>query len=160
MKNRAMKGYKIGFYRKRYSSYPCFALIELEIPDRYPGAELRLFLGAYRSNVARVLKIYKVEPSEHLKDFNVKTAEELESAYSIFDNNFIYRQGEIVYPDKFDQSHEAICTSGIHFFGSKKRALDYIYNEWVLTQYYNSWHHCYKTGLAKNSSLLVGTIKF
>lgn len=133
-----MKGYKIGFYRKRYSAIPCFALIELEIPDRYPGAELRLFLGAYRSNVARVLKIYKVEPSKHFKNFNAKTAEELESAYSIFDNNFIYRPGEIVYPDKFDQRQEVVCTNGIHFFGSRKRALEYVYNEWVQSRYYHS----------------------
>lgn len=64
----------------------------------------------YRTNVAKVI------------DIDGK----LEQAVSRKDRKFIYRKGEMVYPDKFDCRYNVECGGGIHFFRTRKEAEEYI----------------------------------
>ena len=50
----------------------------------------------------------------------------LEQAVSRNDRKFIYRKGEMVYPDKFDCRYNVECGGGIHFFRTRKEAEEYI----------------------------------
>ena len=49
----------------------------------------------------------------------------LEQAVSLYDRNFIYRKGEMVYPDEFDCRYNVECGGGIHFFRTRKEAENY-----------------------------------
>ena len=67
-----------------------------------------------RTNKAKVLDIE-----------NIKTGEKVNSVCSNFDNTFIYKVGEIVSVDNFDDDRWNECSAGIHFFVNKERAIDY-----------------------------------
>ena len=138
-----MKGYKIGFSEIDDNGNPrlCYALIELEVPERYPGAKYFNFWGSNRSNVARVLKINRLAISFNmlLKQTVKVTREHLDSAFSIFDPNFYYHQGEIVYPDRFDD-RMLVCTNGIHFYTNRQQAIDYTLTHWVTCRFLTVRH--------------------
>ena len=133
-----MKGYKIGFSEIDNNGDPrlCYALIELEVPERYPGA--KCFSSDYknRSNVARVLKINElVIVCDIFYEPIVKvTQEHLDLAFSLFDPNFCYRPGEIVYPDRFEEQ-PIVCANGIHFFTYRQLAIDYVMDDWVVSKF-------------------------
>ena len=67
-----------------------------------------------RTNKAKVLDIE-----------NIKTGEKVNSVCSNFDNTFIYKVGEIVSVDNFDDDRWNECSAGIHFFVNKERAINY-----------------------------------
>ena len=46
-------------------------------------------------------------------------------AYSYFDKGFVYRVGDTVKSDSFDDNRFATCSSGIHFFLTRQEAEDY-----------------------------------
>ena len=46
-------------------------------------------------------------------------------ANSTHDSEFVYRVGEIVRPDKYDDDIRIECTNGIHFFITRKEAEEY-----------------------------------
>ena len=56
---------------------------------------------------------------------NAYTGEKIEETKSDYDPKFIYRVGEIVTVDDFDDNRWNECTSGIHFFVNKENALNY-----------------------------------
>ena len=56
---------------------------------------------------------------------NIKTRNKVKEINSDYDNNFIYRVGEIVYVDNFNEYRWEECTSGIHFFMNKEDAINY-----------------------------------
>ena len=116
-----MKGYKIGIVEDAIS--PLMAIIELDIPEEYPGLQIVDVWYQMRSNIARVLKIS-----------NYNETEQFDSAVSLYDYNFIYRPGEIVFPDFFDSNPNVICTHGIHFFTNKEDADYYSNSYWCLTR--------------------------
>lgn len=138
-----MKGYKIGFSEINDDEDLRFALIKLDIPEGYPGLIIRAPDSQdFRSNVARVLSINKIEmcPELAYNYYNgggivysfLDSDEIMDHAFSIYDNSFYYHPGEIVFPDKFDNTDYKICTNGIHFFRSQNDALHYIVNSnWV-----------------------------
>lgn len=147
-----MKGYKIGFSEINDGKDLAFALITLDIPESYPGLAIiapNLFESArsldFRSNVARVLSINKIEMHHELtyRYCNRKTYtytflasdEIMDHAFSIYDNSFYYHPGEIVFPDKFNATDYRRCTNGIHFFRSQNDALHYINNYWVRSKF-------------------------
>ena len=131
-----MKGYKIGIDSDTLE----LVLIELEVPEEYPGRmiyehEVTIFdpvwgdtstylrnVKQYRANVARVLKIWKTVPA--INAF-------VDSAFSLYNTHFYYRLGEIVYPDSFDPDPDTVCTNGIHFFGTVTDAIAYTEDHWV-----------------------------
>ena len=138
-----MKGYKIGFSEINDGKDLRFALIKLDIPEDYPGLIIRASDSQdFRSNVARVLSINKIEMRNELA-YHYYTGEVgvvysflasdeiMDHAFSIYDNSFYYHPGEIIFPDKFDETDYRICTNGIHFFRSQNDALNYINSNWV-----------------------------
>ena len=143
-----MKGYKIGFSEINNGKDLSFALITLDIPEGYPGLAIRapyVFESArgrdFRSNVARVLSIHKIEMRRELTYkhngggtyvYTFLASDELmDYAFSIYDHSFYYHPGEIIFPDKFDDTDYSRCTNGIHFFRSQTDALHYINSNWV-----------------------------
>ena len=144
-----MKGYKIGINKDLLD----FVLIELEVPEKYPGVliypyamqlevdplvpyddgvTLTYYTGIkyrvtsqYRTNVARVLDIRKIKTG---------IAEHVNSAFSLYDQTFNYRPGEIIYPKAFDLDRTNMCTDGIHFFETMEDAIKYTKNHWAYTK--------------------------
>ena len=50
---------------------------------------------------------------------------EVETAYSNRDKSFVYKTGEIVVPDSFDEYRWNECSNGIHFFITRSEAEEY-----------------------------------
>lgn len=67
-----------------------------------------------RCDKAKVLDIEKID-----------TGEKVESISSSRDNDFIYKVGEIVKVDDFDENRWNECSTGIHFFMNKQNAIKY-----------------------------------
>ena len=67
-----------------------------------------------RCDKAKVLEIRHIE-----------TGKKVNSVCSNFDNTFIYKVGEIVSVDNFDDDRWNECSAGIHFFVNRERAIDY-----------------------------------
>ena len=67
-----------------------------------------------RCDKAKVLEI---------KDIN--TGELMNEITSTYDPNFVYKVGEIVSVDDFDENRWNECSTGIHFFMNKENALNY-----------------------------------
>lgn len=133
-----MKGYKIGFSKIADGKDLTFVLITLEIPERYPGVMLIGSPHGVRSNIARVLNIRRIDQYRTFGEssFTVMlSSDKLDSAFSIYDKNFFYHPGEIVFPDKFDDTDYRICTNGIHFYFNESDAIYYILDNWVQTEY-------------------------
>lgn len=140
-----MKGYKIGFSETNDGKDLSFALITLEIPESYPGGKFIGFpFGGFRSNVARVLNIRRIDQYRKFGEssFTVMLSpDKLDSAFSIYDKNFFYHPGEIVFPDKFDTNRHKICTNGIHFYPCESSAIYYVLDTWVQTKYRMCLHY-------------------
>ena len=56
---------------------------------------------------------------------NVETGEKIEEIESNFDSEFIYKVGEIVSVDNFDDDRWNECSTGIHFFMNRENAINY-----------------------------------
>ena len=56
---------------------------------------------------------------------NAYTGEKIEETKSDYDPKFIYRVGEIVTVEDFDDNRWNECSTGIHFFVNKENALNY-----------------------------------
>ena len=54
-----------------------------------------------------------------------KNGSKLESTISKQDSNFVYKTGEIVYPDSFDNNRFNECSNGIHYFITRYEAKNY-----------------------------------
>ena len=50
---------------------------------------------------------------------------EIETAHSDRDSGFVYKTGEIVVPDSFDENRWKECSHGIHFFITRTEAEEY-----------------------------------
>ena len=56
---------------------------------------------------------------------DVYTGKKIEKTKSDYDPEFIYRVGEIITVDDFDDNRWDECSTGIHFFVNKENALNY-----------------------------------
>ena len=68
-----------------------------------------------RCNKAKVLRILNFD----------RTVAEVTEVKSNYDSNFIYKVGDIVSVDNFDDDRWNECSTGIHFFMNFKDAVDY-----------------------------------
>ena len=57
---------------------------------------------------------------------NIETGEKVNEITSDYDKNFIYKVGEIVEVDNFNEDRWNECTTGIHFFLNKENAINYL----------------------------------
>jgi hypothetical protein len=55
----------------------------------------------------------------------VKVLELSKSTTDMHSGRILYVQGEMVYPDKYDDDIRIECTNGIHFFITKREAEEY-----------------------------------
>lgn len=67
-----------------------------------------------RCDKAKVLEIENIETSELINEIT-----------STYDRKFVYRVGEIVSVDNFDDDRWNECAPGIHFFMNRKNAINY-----------------------------------
>ena len=56
---------------------------------------------------------------------DIDTGEKVEEVYSDYDPKFIYKVGEIVCVDNFDEDRWNECSTGIHFFMNRENAIKY-----------------------------------
>lgn len=144
-----MKGYKIGINENLLD----FVLIELEVPEEYPGVLIYPYAmeliadplvtyedgvtfntGIYYTGIKwRVTSQYRTNVARVLDIRKIKTgiAEHVDSAFSLYDQTFDYHPGEIIYPKAFDLDHTNMCTDGIHFFETMEDAIKYTKDRWV-----------------------------
>lgn len=87
-------------------------LIKLEIPEDAKRSSATT--NKCRCDKAKVLKI------THLK-----TGETIEEVTTF--NDCVYKVGEMIYPDRFDDNRWNECSNGIHFFINKEEAIEYTY---------------------------------
>jgi len=68
---------------------------------------------------------------EDIIDLNCNSLSEVKYAFSIYkpygciENTLIYKKGQFVYPDHYNQKKDDICVGGIHFFKSIEGVLSY-----------------------------------
>ena len=87
------------------------AIIKLQIPE---DAKRSSATGRKcRADKAIVLAIYNLD------------GDEIDSAYSLYDHDFVYRKGESIIPDAFDDNRWNECSHGIHFFITREEAEEY-----------------------------------
>lgn len=67
-----------------------------------------------RCDKAKVLDIENIETGKKVNEIN-----------SNYDINFIYKVGEIIHVDNFDNNRWNECSTGIHFFVNKENAINY-----------------------------------
>ena len=94
---------------KKASGY----IIELEIPE--DAKRLSANTRKCRCDKAKVLRILNVD----------RTVAEVTEVRSNRDSDFIYKVGEIVSVDDFDNDRWNECSTGIHFFINFQEAVDY-----------------------------------
>ena len=83
-------------------------LVKLEIPK---GAIVFCINGSKcRTNVAKIIKIEGGDGK---------------IAVSNYDRNFVYKLGKTIRIDDFDCAYNVECSTGIHFFRTKKEASEY-----------------------------------
>lgn len=109
------KGSFIGFKKAKciYDARPKDIIVELEITEnaiRFSSTGRKC-----RCSEARVLSITNLDG----------TPADILEAFSAYDENFVYKVGDIVKVDNFDKNRWNECSTGIHFFITRQEAVDY-----------------------------------
>ena len=87
-------------------------LVKLEIPK---GAVVfSINDNKCRTNMVKVLDIVSMDGKKHFK-----------KAYSMYTSLFVYKVGETIIEPDFDCRYNIECSSGIHFFRTKREAKNY-----------------------------------
>ena len=100
-------------WKKCYSEQSKSCIVKLEITEdalRSSGYSRKC-----RASKVKVLEIQDI--AGNLINTNI--------AHSIYDRNFIYRVGETIEVKNFDKNRFETCAPGIHFFITRKEAVDY-----------------------------------
>ena len=100
-------GMFIGY--KKASGY----IVELEIPE--DAKRLSATTKKCRCNKAKVLRILNTD----------RTIADITKVKSSYDSKFIYKGGEVVSVDNFDEDRWNECSTGIHFFINFQEAVSY-----------------------------------
>lgn len=91
------------------------AEVEWEYPRDYAVAFEAAYGRKCRRSEAKVLAIENEDG----------TAANVQEVYSRCDMSFVYRVGETVKVDNFDDDRRNECAAGIHFFITRQEAVDY-----------------------------------
>ena len=100
-------GMFIGY--KKASGY----IVELEIPE--DAKRLSATTRKCRCNKAKVLRILNYD----------RTVADVTEVRSNYNSDFVYKVGDIVSVDNFDEDRFNECSTGIHFFINFQEAVDY-----------------------------------
>ena len=95
-------------YKKCYGG----RIVQLEIPESAKRSSA--YGKKCRCSRAKVLNIWTPD------------GKEIEGAFSSYDPDFVYYNGELVEVNNFDEDRFNECSSGIHFFMTRKEAEDYV----------------------------------
>ena len=104
------KGSFTGFKKAYWNNTPVIVELEISTEAKRSSATTR----KCRCDKAKVLSIT-----------GLSGVAEFQQAFSRYDNNFIYEVGKTVVVDDFDEDRWNECSTGIHFFITKKEAIDY-----------------------------------
>jgi hypothetical protein len=105
------EGTFIAFKKARFNNQD--VIVKLQIPD---DAKRSSATGRKcRCDKALVLEISDI--TGIITDFT--------HAKSFYDNNFVYKVGEIVSVNSFDENRWNECASGIHFYITRQEAVEY-----------------------------------
>ena len=85
--------------------------------------ELLILADAKRSSATTVK--CRCSKAKVLNIEDIKTGEKVMKVSSNYNSNFIYRIGEIVSVDDFDDNRWNECSTGIHFFMNRENAINY-----------------------------------
>ena len=85
--------------------------------------ELLILEDSKRSSATTVK--CRCDKAKVLEIKDIDTEEKVEEVYSDYDPKFIYKVGEIVSVDNFDNNRWSECASGIHFFMNRENAINY-----------------------------------
>ena len=107
-------GYKLAKYKVDDSNYYARCIVKLEIPEdaKRSSAATR----KCRCNKAKVLDIIDLYPINTVG---------ISEAVSLRDDTFIYKIGETVSVEDFNENRWEECSTGIHFFMSKQEVIEY-----------------------------------
>ena len=94
---------------KKASGY----IVELEIPE--DAKRLSATTRKCRCNKAKVLRILNYD----------RTVADVTEVRSNYNSDFVYKVGDIVSVDNFDEDRFNECSTGIHFFINFQEAVDY-----------------------------------
>ena len=83
-----------------------------------------LILEDAKRNSATTMKC-RCDKAKVLDIENIETGEKVDKVYSDYDSKFIYKMGEIVSVDNFDDNRWNECSTGIHFFMNRENAINY-----------------------------------
>lgn len=101
-------GYKKCFTKNSYN----YCIVKLLIPE--DAKRSSACTNKCRCSKAKVLDIISLKTNRHLK-----------TAISSRDTNFVYKVGEMVEVDDFDEDRFNECSRGIHFFMTEEEARGY-----------------------------------
>ena len=104
------EGAFIGF-KKCNGAEEC-VLVKLEIPE-------------YAKRSSATTRKCRCSKAKVISITGILTGKEYDEAFSQHDKKFVYRVGETVVPDSFDEDRWNECSHGIHFFITKQEAIDY-----------------------------------
>jgi hypothetical protein len=100
------------------------ALVKLEILGQVVFARQGKY-AKRRTSKARVLSITAIK--SRTVTYVGLGKRKLRSARSDYNRDFVYRVGKIVVPSAFDPNPWCECSAGIHYFQSKKKAMEYLF---------------------------------
>ena len=114
--NCPQEGSFIGFKR-------AYAIIEPSKLHKKVIVKLRILDDAKRSSATT--RKCRCDKAEVISITSLDGKTEFEEACSVYDNTFIYKIGEIVSVDNFDEDRWNECSTGIHFFITREEAVNY-----------------------------------
>jgi len=122
--------------------------------DRKDIADKRY--AKYRANKLKVVKIFDInnfnEIINHIVNVHIQFSYGNEADGEIVTQ---YKEGEIVYPNKYDEDIDNVCSSGIHYF--KEIDAAYLYDE-IPNSYTGNCHSWYDNGQISQSISCVDGI--
>ena len=89
-------------------------IVKLQVPE--DARRSSATTNKCRCDKALVLDIYEIGNEDHHIDEILNTSQ---------DADLLYKVGEMVYPDSFDENRWEECSHGIHFFINKQDAINY-----------------------------------
>ena len=99
---------------KKVKSLSSSYLVKLQVPE--DARRSSATTNKCRCDKALVLDIYEIGNEDHHIDEILNTSQDAE---------LLYKVGEMVYPDSFDENRWNECSHGIHFFINKQDAINY-----------------------------------
>ena len=100
-----------------------YAIVETSKLHQFVIVKLRIMNDAKRSSATT--RKCRCDKAEVISITSINGNTEFKEAFSIHDNTFKYKIGEIVNVDDFDEDRWNECSTGIHFFITREEAVNF-----------------------------------